>query len=138
MADTSIFLDKDAKPGEAELSAGLGRLYRSWEKTIRYAVEKGPGTEEWHYSKSGWNCRIKGKKSVIVYLMPCDRYFKASFVLGAKATTEALESNISEDIKKLISEAKVYAEGRGVRIDVTSDKMTAYIETLVDIKLSTK
>ncbi len=138
MADTSIFLDKDTKPGNEELKAALGKLYRSWVRVVKYAIENGPGTEEWHYSKSGWNCRIKGKKSVIIYLMPGDRHFRASFVLGGKATTEALESNIPDDIKKLISEAKVYAEGRGVRIDVTSDKMTAHIETLINIKLSTK
>ncbi len=113
-------------------------MYSSWQRIKLHAIESGPGTEEWNYSRSGWNCRIKGKKSVIVYLMPGNVHFKASFVLGAKATTDALNSNIAESIKKLISEAKVYAEGRGVRIEVTSNQIAANIETLIDIKLSAK
>jgi hypothetical protein len=138
MSDTSIFTDKDTKPTEADIRDALGKMYRSWQRIKEYAIKHGPGIEEWHYSRSGWNCRIKGKKSIIIYLMPCKGNYKTSFVLGAKATTDALGSNIPESIKKLIGEAKVYAEGRGIRIDITNEKMTGYLETLVDIKLSAK
>jgi hypothetical protein len=60
----------------------------------------------------GWNYRIRDKKRVLVYFMPCDGFFKISLVFGEKAAKEALVSGISKEIKDMISSAKVYTEGR--------------------------
>ena len=57
-------------------------------------------------------------------------------VFGVKATQEALNSNISGEIKKIIEAAPVYAEGRGFRIEVKGDQIISDIKTLIDIKLS--
>ena len=136
--DTSIFTDKNKAPGDIELKAELEKTYKLWNQLKEYVSEQNPDTyEEWNYSKSfGWGFRVRDKKRVIIYLMPQAGKFKASFVLGEKATCEAIVSKISKDIKDLISAAKVYAEGRGIRIDVESKKIVKDIMKIIDIKLS--
>lgn len=54
----------------------------------------------------------------MIYLLPRDGFFKIAFVFGQKAVDEILKSNITESIKTELKNAKVYAEGRGIRIEV--------------------
>lgn len=78
----------------------------------------------------------QGKKRVILYLLPRDQYFKVALVFGQKATDGVLKSNINDTLKSGIQNAKVYAEGRGIRIDVTDKSLVPDIETLIAIKVS--
>ena len=93
--------------------------------------------EEWNYSgdKFGWSFRLKDKKRVLVYLLPRDKFFKVAFVFGQKATDAIFESPISENIKSEIRSAKVYAEGRGIRVDVKNKSVIHDIEKLIEIKI---
>jgi len=47
-----------------------------------------------------------------------------------------LNSTISEEIKSIIKNAKVYGEGRGFRIDVTNKDILEDIKKLSIIKLN--
>ena len=84
----------------------------------------------------GWGFRLKDRKRAILYLTPCDDCFKASLVFGEKATKEALAGDISDGIKKIIESARVYAEGRGFRVEVTGPEIVADIKKLILIKLA--
>lgn len=129
-------MERDHRPAGEDLSGALGRSFVLWEEIRGYVSEHCPEAyEEWNFSKLGWNCRLRDRKRVIVYLMPCERFFRASLVLGRKAVAEARDSNISEEVKAIISAAKTYAEGTGVRIDVKTKKTLGDIKTLVAIKL---
>jgi len=135
---SSIFTEKNKKPEHEDLKKVLGKSYTFWEDIKEYILSKYPdGSEEWAYpgSSFGWNFRIKGKKRVIAYFMPQDKYFMVSFVFGAVAADEIMKSKIAPEIKHLISSAKVYAEGRGIRIEVKSRAVLKDIKRLVDIKL---
>jgi hypothetical protein len=137
MSDQSIFADKNKQPGEQDLSIALGKAYTHWKSIKKQVLESIPGVkEEWNFSRQGWNCRLKGKKSVIVYLMPLATGFKASFVFGAKATEAAMKADISEATKQVINEAKVYAEGRGFRIEVKNANVASDVKKLVEIKVA--
>ena len=68
--------------------------------------------------------------------MPRDRAFQAAFVFGARALEAILKSDVSEQIKSDMEGAKVYAEGRGVRIPVLDRVSLKDIYTLIDIKLA--
>lgn len=57
-----------------------------------------------------------------------------AFVFGPKATGKVMASNVSESIKTELKNAKVYAEGRGIRIDVKNSKILKDIKTLIQIK----
>lgn len=137
--DTSIFSNKELIPGDQDLSEKLEKTCDLWNSIRDYVQEKAPDSvEEWKYSgkKFGWSFRINDKKRVLIYLLPREAYFKAAFVFGQKATDAIVNSTISDTIKKELLSAKVYAEGRGIRIDVRDPEVLEDIRRLIEIKLA--
>jgi len=137
--DISIFENKNELPDETKLSEAIGALHGSWTEIRNYVKQVYPAVvEEWNFpgTKYGWSFRMKDKKRAILYLLPRDKYFMVAFVYGEKAASAALGSNISPEIKAIISSARVYAEGRGFRIEVRDETMLEDIKKLVDIKIS--
>jgi len=135
----SIFPDKAVQPTDKDLRDKLGSAYTTWMKIRTLVLEQYPGgKEEWNYpgKKYGWSFRIKDKKRAIIYFLPRDRHFKVAFVFGQKATDQIMESNIDPEIKKELEQARKYAEGRGIRIDVKNEDIIPDINTLVEIKLA--
>ncbi len=137
--DIVIFPVKNIIPADDSLREAIGKSLPLWNEIKEYILKKNSDAEDlWNYSGKtyGWGFRIKDKKRVIVYMMPYSDFFKVSFVFGENATKVSLNSNISGEIKKIISSAKVYSEGRGFRIEMKSKSMLGDIKKLIDIKLS--
>lgn len=133
----SIFTDKNKQPNNDDLIESLGNSYQYWQLIRNYVFSKYPkGFEEWTCSKYGWSLKIKDKKRAIIYLLPRDRFFKVALVFGPKATDMIMKSQIINSIKTELDSAKVYAEGRGIRIDVKDKMMIGDIKELIDIKLA--
>ena len=105
---------------------------------ICLARKHGVTEEEWKaYSKnSGWTLRLKRKGRTIVYLSPYRGSFLAAFALGDRAVAAARESDLPEWVMKIITEAKRYAEGTAMRIEVKQAKDMAAVEALAVIKLA--
>jgi len=136
--DCSIFTDKNKKPGLEDLKTALGRSYHLWQEIHHFVVQKYPSAVcEWNYpgSKYGWSYRIKDKKRAIIYLLPRDKRFMVAFVFGQKAFEKIMTSKISSEIKLNLQAAKIYAEGRGIRIEVKNQKILRDIQLLTEIKL---
>jgi hypothetical protein len=136
--DTSIFTNKAEIPDDFLLRAAVDELFAVWMNTREYVFDVYPkATGEWNFPgpKYGWSYRIKDKKRAIIYLLPRDKFFLAAFVFGEKATQAALSGDISNEIKTIIESARVYAEGRGFRIEVRSNDLVNDIKKLIDIKL---
>lgn len=134
----SFFTDPSGTPDNKALEAALSTSFSWWNEIKDFVFQQYPkAAEEWkHSGKSfGWGFRLKDTKRVIVYLTPADGFFLFSVVLGEKATKEVICSDISEDVKKTLREAKVYAEGRGIRLEIKSPKMVSDLKKLVLIKL---
>ena len=134
----SIFDDKSLMPAEQMLAQALQNSYVWWNQLKDFVINHYPSAQqEWNHSGKnyGWGFRMKDKKRAIIYLTPEDGYFLFSIVFSEKATQEALRSSISGEIKNAIREAKVYAEGRGVRLEVKSQKMISDLKELIIIKL---
>ena len=133
----SIFTDKELVPDEEILKTTLGMTYKFWQTLVNYVHSIYPKTiEEWSFSKSGgWNFRMKDKKRTIIYLLPRESFFKVALVFGQKATDEVLKSKIATDIKTELESARVYAEGRGIRIEVKDEKIENDIKELINIKI---
>ncbi len=135
----SIFTDKEKKPTDADLKKAIGRNYSSWKVLADFTYQSYPAaTEGWSFSgdKYGWNFRISDKKRALIYLLPRDGFFKVAFVFGQKATDEIVSSAIDETIKTELKNAKVYAEGRGIRIDVKNQSLLKDLKKLISIKVS--
>lgn len=137
--DTSIFMDKAVLPDEEALKSAISETFPLWQALKVYAYAKYPkATEEWFTSgkKYGWAFRVKDKKRAIIYLLPRNGYFKAAFMFGQKATDQIMASDIDDGIKAELMTAKVYMEGRGIRIDITVKNQLEDIRKLIDIKLA--
>lgn len=61
-----------------------------------------------------------------------------AIVLGERAYGIAISSSLPTAIKKMFSEAKPYAEGRGIRFPVSSISDIPVIAKLVEIKTTPK
>lgn len=84
-----IFTSKTNKPGELELKKVLGKTYSIWDELVNYVTSAEKNVKSlWNFSgpKFGWSFRIKDKKRIIIYMLPMNGYFIASFVYGEKAT----------------------------------------------------
>ncbi len=137
--DISIFTDKSIVPENDDLIMVLGSNYKLWEDIKKYVYEKYPAAvEEWNYPgvKYGWSFRLKDKKRAILYFLPREKYFMVAFVFGQKATDIILRSGISDEIKSELENARVYAEGIGIRIAVKDENHLDDIKKLVGIKIS--
>jgi hypothetical protein len=135
----NAFIGKAEKPTDAELTAALGQARATWDQLIDdLADECGVVGQEWNsYSrKAGWSLRLKREQRNIVYLSPCQGCFLVSFALGDKAVKAALQSKLPPPVIKIINEAKRYAEGTGVRLEVKAPKDIAAVKTLASIKLA--
>ena len=136
----SVFDDKARQPTEAEIARALKGSFVFWnELKERIASTFTPLTFEWGFAGKayGWGLRLKHKKRAVLYMTPCEGYFLASFALGEKAVQAAHDSNLPASVVQLIDGAKKYAEGRGVRLKVTSTRDVRHIEKLAIIKMST-
>jgi hypothetical protein len=114
----SIFTDIVKSPAEGDLPEALGVNYILWKELKAFVCkEYPPAEEEWKFGGKnyGWGFRIKDKKRVIVYMAPRDKYFLVSFVFGEKAAKEAMESGISEDVKKNNQGCKSICRGQGIQ-----------------------
>jgi len=135
--ETSIFINKDSVPDPIQLLEALGNMFKIWQGLVDFTHLKYPNSiDDWKCSKNGWNFRIKDKKRTIIYFLPRDKYFKVAFVFGQKATDAVMQSLVSKSIKNELSSARVYAEGRGIRIDVNESLDIGNIEELINLKLA--
>lgn len=134
----SVFTGPSVTPDNKALEAALSTSFSWWNQIKDFVFQQYPkAVEEWKHSGKnyGWGFRLKDTKRVIIYLTPAEGYFLFSIVFGEKATQEVLNSDISEDIKTMLREARVYAEGRGIRLEIKSEKMISDLKKLVLIKL---
>jgi hypothetical protein len=135
--DTSIFSNKSVVPDDEMLISAIGSSKSTWDVIREFVHSQYPAAiSEWKYpgQKYGWSFRLKDKKRVIIYLLPREGSFLVAFMFGEKAYRQIMESSVSQDIKQGLSEAKVYAEGRGIRLEANSGSIED-IKTLILIKL---
>ena len=135
----SAFTDKASKPTEGQVARTLGEKKALWDQIRqRIAAQHDPLTEEWVFSgqKYGWSLRLKKKKRAVLYMTPLDGCFRIAFALGERAVQAAHQSDLSASVMNLIDSAPKYPEGRGVRMDVTSEKEVRVVEQLAAIKMA--
>jgi hypothetical protein len=135
---TNAFIGKPEPPTDRELAAVLGRSKALWGLLLTtLANECDISAHEWSsYSrKAGWSLKVKREQRTILYLSPSRGSFMASFALGDKAIQAARQSRLPQRVVKVIDEAKRYAEGTAVRIDVNRAEDIEVIQKLAKAKL---
>jgi hypothetical protein len=133
----SVFEYRDVRPDDNMLEKALLGSKGQWDALREHIrSEYGDVSEEWkYYSKAtGWSFVIKSGKRTLIYLIPVNGYFKANFVFGEGAVNAAIASGIPDAIKKTISDAKQYAEGRAFMVDAKNAGDKDAVIELIRIK----
>ncbi|MEK7995872.1 MAG: DUF3788 domain-containing protein [Planctomycetota bacterium] len=135
----SVFDDKAAKPDDQMLAKVLGKPYRLWQEIKRHLkTEYGELTEEWKFygQKSGWILKTMRKKRNLFFFIPLDGSFRVSFVFGDKAVAAVEQSGLPQGLVTGLKNARKYAEGRGLQIDVKNSADVEHIKKLAEIKVN--
>jgi len=135
----SIFVERDLKPDPETLAKVLNASHPLWMQIKENLTHTfGELIEEWKYygPKSGWILKMLKKKRNLFFLIPLEDLFVISFVFGDKAVTKILETDLPDEIKSTLQEARKYAEGRGLPVEVRSEKEVEQVKKLVEIKVN--
>ena len=128
-------------PTDAELKAVLGKAGAVWSAIVRAVEEKFvPLDKEWKPSKAAFGriCLLQHKKRTLLYLTPEKGQIFVAIILGERAFELAMAASLPAAIKKMFSEAKPYAEGRGIRFPVDSMSDVPVVAKLIEIKTTPK
>ena len=135
---SSTLTDRSLEPDDQILSGTLGASFKSWTE-IKNAITEEHGTtrEEWKYygAKSGWVLKLLLKKRNLFFLIPGDKHFTLGFVFGDRAVEAIEKSRLPAAMIREVKDARRYAEGRGLRIDVRNRTPVSHVLKLVDIKV---
>ena len=135
----TVYDDKNKRPGDKLLAAKIGKNFRYWKDLKKHIKEEyGSTTEEWKFysKKSGWLLKTLLKKRNLFFFIPYESYFRIVFVFGDKAVKEIEKSEVADKYKSEVMNAKKYAEGRGLAIDVKEGKCITDIKKLIEIKIN--
>jgi len=136
---TSIFDDKEKKPTPQRLARVLGESNGLWKEIKKHLkAEYGELIEDWkYYGKNyGWTLKTLRKKRNLFFFVPLDGSFNVSFVFGDKAVAAAEKSDLPKSLVKTLKNARKYAEGRGLLIEVKGPTDVENIKKLVEIKVN--
>lgn len=136
--EEKAFYEKNVKPDEVLIREKLNQAYPALlelRKTVENVV--GETVEEWKFygPKNGWGLKTFLKKRNLFFLGIYEGFFRITFVFGERAVSKILESDIRESLKKELSEARKYAEGRGLSITMKDNSYIEDIRKLVQLKI---
>lgn len=135
----SAFDDKSKSPQAGDLERTLGAASAHWDSLIAHvSSEYAPLELTWGFAgaKWGWSLRLKQKKRTVLYMTPCKGLFLAGFALGEKAVRAAHDGSLPHSVLACIDEAKKYAEGRAVRLEIKNEKDLEATKRLAAIKMA--
>jgi hypothetical protein len=135
----NAFKEKELKPDDSGMTEKLGSVFIYWQEIQKFAVDNlGATSEEWKFygAKYGWQLKTFLKKRNLFFLIAHEGFFKIGFIFGNKAVDAIEESEVAEDLKAEIRNAKKYAEGRGLAIEVKDGIHIPDIKKLLEIKVN--
>ncbi len=119
-------------PTDADVRAAVGATYPFWTEILASV----PAVPEWRYygAKYGFSLKLLEKKRNLCFLTLGEGNFRFAVIFGEKAWAHALESDLDEEVKQMLRDARRYPEGRGVSLTVTSPGDVARVRCLLEIK----
>jgi hypothetical protein len=135
----SIYDDKLIEPNDKMLSFDLKNTITYFNRICEFIeIEYGNLKPEWRYynKKSGWILKLFNRKRNVLFVVPCNKYFRIAFTFGDKASDKIYNSDLPEMIKKDLFETKKYAEGRTIQIEVKKENDLNNILKLIRVKLA--
>ena len=135
----SAFDDPSGPPQAGDLEVVGGASAGLREEVVALVTQKhGPITPCWNFARAkyGWSLRLKRKERVVLYMTPQMGQFLVGVVLGEKAAKAAHDAGLPAALLAMIDGAPRYAEGRGIRLAITSRADVLAVEQLAALKLA--
>jgi hypothetical protein len=126
-------------PTAAALARVLGATQPLWDELVAHLeATYAPVTPEWKMARTSplGFLRLIRKRRTILYLLPRDGCFLTAFVFGEKATAAVRASDVPATVVTALNEARVYAEGRGIRLETHTSQDVATMKKLAAIKMA--
>lgn len=122
-------------PDDAALARLLGPTKARWDGLLERA---GGLTPAWKFygEKYGWQLKLLRGKKALLYLVPRDGRFTASFPLTEAAFQALRASDLPAGFIREVEGAKQYPEGRPARVEVTSAASAALARRLLALVLA--
>lgn len=136
--ETSVFQEKSIQPDNDHLSQVLGEPEKLWDAIKNHIKENhGEVSEEWKFygAKYGWTLKMLLKKRNLFFFTPLNGYFRLGFVFGDRAVAAVEQSDLPGEMIDELKNARKYAEGRGLRIEVKDQDDVEHVNKLIDIKV---
>ncbi|MBS3990683.1 MAG: DUF3788 family protein [Erysipelothrix sp.] len=134
-----VFIEKDLIPNDKMLIEALKDSYTRYVKILENLNSMSPNIHtEWKYygKKIGWLLKHLDSNRNIFFLVVNDGSFKLSFTFGEKIVSSILSSaDVRDHTKKLLENAKRYAEGTTIIISVDSDSDVEEVIRLLKYKI---
>jgi len=135
---TGIFTDSSIKPDKQMMIDALGNTFKYW-KDIKKSLEKDFGdiTEEWKFfgKNTWWVLKLIHKGKNLLFITPCDKFFRISFIFGDKEVLAIEHSDLPNEVKTELRNAKKFIEGRGYHFNVKTQGDARIALKLSAIKL---
>jgi hypothetical protein len=134
----SIYTEKLVEPDDKMLNYDLAETKSYLDRIAEFIEsEYGDFKPEWKFynKKSGWILKMLSKRRNVLFVVPCDKYFRVAFTFGEKASDLIFNSELPDFIKKELFEAKKHAEGRTIQTEVKSENDLDDILKMIEIKL---
>jgi len=126
--------DLGRPPSDAQVRRLLGPALPAWEALL---ATEGNRRREWkRYSpKADWVIRLHQGKRTVLWARPVAGKLHVTVIVGEKAVAAGLAGALPQRLKTRLRSAKVYPEGRAVRLGLRSAAGVADVERLVALKL---
>jgi hypothetical protein len=135
----SIYTEKMVMPDNKMLSYDLADSKMFLDEIAEVIkTNYGDFSTEWKFynQKSGWILKMYTKKRNVLFVIPCNQHFRVVFTFGDKAFEQIMKSSVPDSIKKDLSEANTYAEGRSIQVEVKTAEDLKHVLEMIMIKLS--
>jgi hypothetical protein len=127
-------------PDDEQIASALGPAQPAWNLLMARLRERfGPLTPEWkvYSKKAGWTLRLLAESTALVYRRPHAAHFAASVVLGEGAMERLRTDGFPHAVIQAALNARRYAEGTTVTIEVRTTDEADVLARLVALKEAT-
>ena len=134
----NVFLEKEPVPTDELIKGVLGPAFLQLQEIREFVTEQiGPTKEEWKYygKKYGYNLKTFLKRRNLFFIIIHEGCFSIGLIFGGKAEAAIMESDVSEQSKKELSDARKYGEGKGLTFEVSDSKHMDNIKKLILLKV---
>jgi hypothetical protein len=136
-----IFTDKNHQPTDAEIFETIGQMLPAWQVLIKFIRENYIVQEDFKFlygKKYGWALRFRISGKLLTSFYPTQNGFTAQVILSPAAIKKAQSMKLGKNVRRVITKAHPYPEGRWLFIPVESERDIRDIQRLLVLKSETK